>query len=333
MVALGFGPSLALRQRRAGGAAFGFAGGVLPAGATLVRASAATRFNAAGLLVSEAANVARFDYDQATLALRGLLVESATTNSVQGSQGPASGFALGNADLVLTTGEAAPDGSATGMKLAASVGGTYAASLANPAAAGFAPFTTATTYTASVWLKAASYGWARVSRATSANASGSLTVNLATGAYSTRPATGYGWQVEAFARGWWRVSLTASAIAGPVSGQRLVVYMTNYAGATDAGVTTTTLAAGDAICVAWPQWEELGWASSAVPTPAGAGASRAADVLTLNWASLGVADGAVVVRYTFDDGSTQDVATAVSGGSAVVPTPLARPRIVCAQLV
>lgn len=57
---------------------------------------------------------------------------------------------------------------------------------------------------------------------------------------------------------------------------------------------------------------------------AGAAAARAADVLTLNWASRGVADGAAVLRYTFDDGSSQDVAATIAGGTTIVPATLAR---------
>jgi uncharacterized protein (TIGR02217 family) len=56
-------------------------------------------------------------------------------------------------------------------------------------------------------------------------------------------------------------------------------------------------------------------------------ATRAADILTLNWGLLGVGDGTITVRYTFDDNSTQDVATTISGGTSVVPTNLNRPRI------
>lgn len=53
--------------------------------------------------------------------------------------------------------------------------------------------------------------------------------------------------------------------------------------------------------------------------------SRAADALTLNWGSLGVADGSVAVRYDFDDGSSAVRATSVTGGTAPVPTDLPRP--------
>lgn len=63
--------------------------------------------------------------------------------------------------------------------------------------------------------------------------------------------------------------------------------------------------------------------SSYIPTT-GATATRAADVLTLPWGAMGVADGAWTIRYTFDDGSTQDVVTTIASGVANVPTNLNR---------
>lgn len=53
--------------------------GVLPPVLSVTRASTGTRINAAGLIVTEAANTPRFDYDPATLACRGLLLEPQAT--------------------------------------------------------------------------------------------------------------------------------------------------------------------------------------------------------------------------------------------------------------
>jgi hypothetical protein len=54
-----------------------------PPGWTFSRASLGWRFNAAGVLVEEPANVPRFDYDPGTLACRGLLLEEARSNGVR----------------------------------------------------------------------------------------------------------------------------------------------------------------------------------------------------------------------------------------------------------
>lgn len=55
---------------------------VMPANITFVRATGAARVNASGVLVTESANVPRFDYDPITLALKGLLIEGTRTNSI-----------------------------------------------------------------------------------------------------------------------------------------------------------------------------------------------------------------------------------------------------------
>jgi hypothetical protein len=67
------------RQRVAWWRASGLA---VPPGWTLTRAGTnATYFDSAGILQTAGANVARFGYNQATLALKGLMVEQASTNS------------------------------------------------------------------------------------------------------------------------------------------------------------------------------------------------------------------------------------------------------------
>jgi hypothetical protein len=50
---------------------------------TFTRASTATYFDATGTLQSAAIDVPRLDYDPATLAARGLLIEEQRTNSIR----------------------------------------------------------------------------------------------------------------------------------------------------------------------------------------------------------------------------------------------------------
>lgn len=54
--------------------------GTLPPVLSVARASTGTRVNAAGLIVVEAANAPRFDFDPVALACRGLLLEPQATN-------------------------------------------------------------------------------------------------------------------------------------------------------------------------------------------------------------------------------------------------------------
>ena len=59
--------------------------GTLPSGVVFTRASTATYFDATGTLQTAAANAPRWDYNPGTLALNGLLIEEARTNSVLNS--------------------------------------------------------------------------------------------------------------------------------------------------------------------------------------------------------------------------------------------------------
>ena len=59
--------------------------GAMPTNTTFTRASAGECFNAAGVLASRATNIPRFQHDTSTLALRGLLIEEAQTNSIRNS--------------------------------------------------------------------------------------------------------------------------------------------------------------------------------------------------------------------------------------------------------
>lgn len=74
------------RRSPAAALTLNFLNNVLDSKITFTRASTATYFDSAGLVASAANNVARFDYDPATLALRGLLVEESRTNLLNWSQ-------------------------------------------------------------------------------------------------------------------------------------------------------------------------------------------------------------------------------------------------------
>jgi hypothetical protein len=65
------------------GRVFSFTGSVFDPGVTFTRASVASYYDAAGVLQSAAVDAPRQDYDPATLAARGLLLEEARTNGIR----------------------------------------------------------------------------------------------------------------------------------------------------------------------------------------------------------------------------------------------------------
>jgi hypothetical protein len=91
----------------------------LGAGAVFTRASTGWAYGPTGVLTSYAGNVPRFDYDPATLALKGLLLEDTSTNLVLNSGNASNAsWGSGNAQAPVTTPNqvAAPDGTLTATR-------------------------------------------------------------------------------------------------------------------------------------------------------------------------------------------------------------------------
>ncbi len=275
-------------------AMFDLAGG-LPAGVSFGRASPGTRYDAAGTMVLAAADVPRFDHDPVTGALRGLLIEPARTNLIPWASAQGDASWSGGGVTVAADVAVAPDGTTTADRLTAGQANSYRYASLTLAAA------TVHTFSAHV-------------RVADAPASLNLVVMANSGA-------AVAWGPAGFTTtGQW-IRPAASGDTAALPGAFLTAF----------GIHDS-FATGEALLVWGVQVEAGADATSFIPT-AGAAATRAADVLTLDWGGRGVADGARTIRYTFDDGSTQDVATTVAGGVATVPTDLTRRWLRRAQAI
>lgn len=323
MGALGFGPEIAVgRVRAAALPGFDF-GGALPAGATLARASAGTRHNPAGVLVSEAINVARFDHDPATLAPRGLLIEEQRSNGYIWSDQLQQAAWVKNNSSAIADATTAPDGSG-------------AADLVVPAAAaaaikGVAQSTAAVALGATVvhsgYFRAAGYPCLQVVAGSSASfGTFYWNIDLSAGvetAFAAGTSSIAGRGIVDCGGGWYRLWIAVTAFAA-ASGTNTRVYFTPVpSGASPRAVSWAS--DGTSGVQQWGMQAEIGAGTMTSYIATGAAtATRSADVVTLDWGSKGVGDGPATVRYRFDDGSAQEAAATVAGGTASVPTSLAR---------
>jgi len=306
MHAIGFGPRFTVNRGVRRSTVFDFSGGALPPGASLSRASAATCYDAGGAIVSHAANVGRFDRHPVTGALRGLLIEPAATNALARSTDWSDGYwskstvTVSAGVLIETAANGAHSVRQTTGDVSYSAGQPVTASVIAGERSGSAKRYLVLSLGTTPVFSATTFAIFDL-------ASGGVTA-FGNGTAATFPAGGGAWlcvfsatpvAAASAQQIVLRVNASATAIAGYVGD-----------GASGLNVTHLQIEAGTA-------------ATSRIVTGASA-ATRAPDVLLLDWRSRGVADGTVGVRYGFDDGSTQDSTLSVSGGTATVPVTLAR---------
>jgi hypothetical protein len=306
MIGLGLGTSLTVGGSPRVG--FDFGAGALPPGASLTRASIGSRFDAAGVLRIEPADTARFDHDPGTGRLRGLLIEPERTNEVLSSAALDDAVWSPNSAITVAGNTAsAPDGTMTADTVTdadATRRGVIGQALGASAARSI-----------SVFVAKDAIGLAErfvLLRGDSATL-GQVSLDTATGEHFIE-AGAMGAEVEECG-GFWRLSFECS-------GSEIEFFP---ARGSSSEWFESAEATGSAIVWGF-QAEQGSGATSYIPTGAGP-ATRAADVLTLDWARLGVPDGPLGVRVVFDDGSTQDSDLDVTDGRAVLPTTLARARV------
>ena len=227
---------------------------------TFTRASSATYFNSAGVLSTAANNEARFDYDPATLAARGLLIEEQRTNLVFPSEDFASPWSIYNATRVADVGTA-PNGTLTADRIDSSGAGIFRAGVG---------VVNATAYTYSVFLKHVS-GTGIISnigfeRFGAVPLPGSSSFNLLTGTVISNGASVTASSITSFGNGWYRVSVT-------VTSTDVTTTLINYA------------PAGDQFLMWGAQLEQGAFSTSYIPTTTTA-LTRAADVASMTGANF-----------------------------------------------
>lgn len=193
-----------------------FTGGSLDPRVVLTRSAAtATYINSSGYVATTSANEARFDYDPATLAAKGLLIEGTATNVLSSSQNlsNASYWTVQTAYTSVSTTETSPSNAAN-ANLFTEPNTTAARSIYQSAAIATG------THTASVFIKYNS-GTVRGLRLVISSGSTNfsyVTVNMSTGAIvqaaaAVGTASAASATVTAYPNSWYRITLTTTLAA------------------------------------------------------------------------------------------------------------------------
>jgi len=232
-----------------------------------------TYYNSSGVLSYAAANTARFDYNPSTLAARGLLIEEGRTNLILRSQEmdvAASGWNLSNT-TVSANATTSPDGTTTADKIQEDT--ATASHYANNTTGSC---TSGTTYTASVFLKAAERGFAFVVLgAAGAFPTTAISINLTSGAVSTATGTPLNAFTQTLPNGWFRVGFSLAATSTATGSIDIrtstdgVWANRSYAGTAGSGI------------YAWGAQVEAGAFPTSYIATTSATVTRAADVATV----------------------------------------------------
>jgi len=269
-----------------------FLTGSLDSRITFTRASSGTYFDSTGTLKTASTDVARFDYNPATLAPGGLLIEQASTNlALYSEQFDNVAWAL-TATTVTANATTAPDGNVTADKLKED-NTTSIHSVTNTVSFSV---TSGTTYTGSIFLKAAERGYAFVviSGATTFTTAG-ISVNLTTGAVSTATGTPVNAFTQTLPNGWFRVGFSLAA-TGTATDAKFDVRCSTDGVWANRSYTGTT---GSGIYVWGAQFEATAYQTSYIATTS-ASVTRAADVSLINTLTpwYNAAQGTFVITAT-----------------------------------
>ena len=183
------------------------AGAPLDSRITFTRSTTATFVGSDGLIQSSAINAPRFDYNPATLAPRGLLIEEQRVNLVLYSEQFDNAAWTKTNTTITANATTSPDGTANADKLI----GTTTAAGHQCLQTAVAVATLGTTYTFSVHLKAAEYGFAFIGlNGTAFVAVPYISVNLSTGAVATTNGSPVSSSAVSAGNGWFRVTITGT---------------------------------------------------------------------------------------------------------------------------
>ena len=287
---IGLIPSTAVSTLRVGGRpamSLNFIGtNSLDSRVTFTRATTATFVGSNGLIQTAAINDPRFDYDPATLAAKGLLIEEARTNLALRSNDFANAVWNDGApnNATVTVDLVSPDGGTNGATLTAATGGTGSLRRQAITAPG------ATTYAISVFVKKGTATSSRILVRDNTNGTNFIQMTALTWSGSVPVLGGLTgtWTSVNAGNGWYRITGVGTAGAGASVALSASIFPDNAAGTGTLGVYGAQIEAG-------------AFATSYIPTVAST-VTRNADVAQMtgtNFSSwYNQAQGAFVVSVS-----------------------------------
>jgi hypothetical protein len=302
----GGGPSLALDFMNPG---------TMPPGLTFTRASTATYTDNTATVRTAAVNEPRWNY--AAGVSQGLLIEEARTNvDFPSANWLANATVSTSVDGVVQNAGSAPDASGAAMKLIPSGTSGF-----HQWFNGFSASVN-TTYTASMHVKPAGYGYVLFQLTNTGFTQHSVYFDLTNGTIAQQDAGANG-MIRPFGDGWYRISVTATTVAS--AGTYIVSI---WAFDTLANLLTFTPFAGDmtkGILVWGSQVEAAASASSLIPTTSGA-VTRAADLASMSftpaasgtWQAEFIPNGVAATLPTIISGNAGSPVMAIGADSRLI---------------
>ena len=249
------------------------------------RASSGTFVGSNGLIQSAGNNVARFDHDPVSLACKGLLIEESRTNACFNSNLLTSASWIPT-NLTVATDAAGPDG-ATAYEVSETINtsnhlignsGGATSTLATSVVSG-------TNYTGSMFFKkvVGSIDWIQLALGSSGFGTvqyANFNIGNGTIGNSAGLASGTSPQIQDYGNGWYRCSITVTAIGSMSTTANTVVFFTNN---TDVVARSPIYPGNTAnkVIIAMGQFETGTFATSYIPTTT-ASVIRSADVCSIS---------------------------------------------------
>ena len=256
------------------------AAGRIDARFNYTRDSLATYVNEAGVLSYAGANEPRLEYDAVTGDQKGLFLEKQSTNFITDSAGT-TGYSVSNATFTQDATVLAPDRTSFANRLTSTISpGTGAVVITSP------NNTDGIDKRLSVFLKAGTYNYVRLSRNSGGNAAFSVQIDLNTGATIRNlpdSVPEYIVNVTRYPDNWYRLEVTMP----DRTLQNFALFLTDYIGNLDAGAGTSlgNPDVGEYVYVWGCQYEDaldVGLKTSSYIPTFGTAATRESDLLSVS---------------------------------------------------